>query len=371
MKIAYVGSKGLPSKSGTERVVEALVTRLSAKHDITVYCDSRYTPRGTKVPGVQLIRIPTPRGKHAEPVWLFLLSALHALMSSYDLIHLHGTDAAFVLPLLRLKYRVVSTAHGVPGRLTRLKWGPVERLLINAMQYPFVYLSSCPASVSKPDADYLHARFGRRIVYIPNGVDDRVAADLPRAADKLLAAGLRPGDYLLFAAGRVDPSKGCHLVLEALNHVPGGPHLAIVGDLNQLPSYSDQLREMADKKPVVFFPPISDRELLFGIVKQARLFVFPSIGEGMSMMLLEAAALEVPIVCSDIPENMVTMGDTVLYFRSGDALDLAEKIAWALRHPDEMADMARAAGAHVRSTLTWDKIAAEYDKLYSACLCGH
>ncbi len=371
MKIAYNGSKGLPSKSGTERVVEALVARLSVEHDITVYCDSRYTPKGTKVAGVRLLRIPTPKGKHAQPVLLFFLSALHALMSRYDLIHLHGTDASFVLPLLRLKYRVVSTAHGAPGRLTRLKWSPVERFFIRAMEYPFVHLSSCPVSVSKPDADYLEARFGRRVVYIPNGVDDRVAADLPKAADKLLAAGLRPGDYLLFAAGRVDPSKGCHLVLEAMNHVPGGPRLAIVGDLNQVPSYSDQLREMADRERVVFFPPISDRELLFGMVKQARLFVFPSIGEGMSMMLLEAAALEVPIVCSDIPENKVTMADTVLYFRSGDARDLAEKIGWALGHTGEMADMARRAGAHVRSRLTWDKIAAEYDELYHACLQRH
>jgi len=239
------------------------------------------------------------------------------------------------------------------------------------MEYPFVYLSSCPASVSKPDADYLEAQFGRRIVYIPNGVDDRVAADLPEATGKLLAAGLQPGDYLLFAAGRVDPSKGWHLVLEALNHVPGGPRLAIVGDLNQAPSYSDRLREMADRERVVFFPPLSDRELLFGMVKQARLFVFPSIGEGMSMMLLEAAALEIPIVCSDIPENKVTMADTVLYFHSGDALDLAEEIEWALGHADEMADLARRAGGHVGSRLTWDKIAAEYDELYQACLQRH
>lgn len=371
MKVAYIGSKGLPSKSGTERVVEALVARLSARHDITVYCDSRYTPKRTKVPGVRLIRMPTLKGKHAQPVSLFLLSALHALLGRYDLVHLHGTDACFVLPLLRLKYRVLTTAHGVPGRLTRLKWSPVERFFIRAMEYPYVYLSTCPVSVSKPDADYLEDRFGRTVAYIPNGVDDRVSADVPRAADKLLAAGLRPGDYLLFAAGRVDPSKGCHLVLEALHRVPGEPRLAIVGDLDQVPSYSDRLRQMADKERVVFFPPISDRDVLFGMVKQARLFVFPSIGEGMSMMLLEAAALDVPIVCSDIPENKFTMEDTVLYFRSGDALDLAEKIEWALGHGGEMADLARSASAHVKSRLTWDRIAAEYDGLYSACVRRH
>jgi len=33
---------------------------------------------------------------------LFFLSALHALLGRYDLIRLHGTDASYVLPLLRL-----------------------------------------------------------------------------------------------------------------------------------------------------------------------------------------------------------------------------------------------------------------------------
>ena len=110
MRIAYLGSKGLPSKSGTERVVEAIVTRLSGKHEITVYCDSRYTPAETKVAGVHLIRIATIKGKHIQAPYLFFISVLHALFCRYDLIHLHGTDACFMLPILRIKYKVV--IHG-------------------------------------------------------------------------------------------------------------------------------------------------------------------------------------------------------------------------------------------------------------------
>lgn len=367
MRIAYLGSKGLPSKSGTERVVEAIVTRLNRKHTVTVYCDSRYTPRGTSVEGVHLVRIPTLKGKYTQPVSLFILSALHALFSGYDAIHLHGTDACFSLPLLRLRYRVVATAHGVPGRVTRLKWSKAARILIRMMEYPFVYLSSCTTSVSSPDADYLKARYNREVYYIPNGVDSRIDYDLERAAEELNEAGLQPAKFLLFAAGRIDPTKGCHLVIEALNHMGMPTKLAILGDLNQAPSYSEHLRQLADKDNVVFFPPIQDRELLFGMVKQARLFLFPSLAEGMSMMLLEAASLDVPIICSDIPENRLIMQDNALYFRSGDAVDLAAKIQWALDHPNEVAELARKASRHIKSTLTWDKIVRQYDELYSAC----
>ncbi len=368
MRIAYLGSKGLPSKSGIERVVEAIASRLRTRHSITVYCDSRYTPKGTKVDGVRLIRIPTIKGKYLQPVSLFFLSAVHALLSRYDVIHVHGTDACFMLPALRLKYRVVSTAHGAPGRGARLKWGKLARFFMRVMEYPFIYMSNYPTTVSYPDVDYLKVRYKRNVLYIPNGVDDCPQFDLERAASKLNDAGLQPGQFLMFAAGRIDPSKGCHLVLEALNHLQRPLKLAIVGDLNQLPSYSDHLREVADKAQVAFFPAISDQKLLFGMVKQARLFIFPSICEGMSMMLLEAAALEAPLICSDIPENTRIMDDNVLYFQSGEVVDLANKIQWAIDHPSEMSRLARSASVHVKNTLAWGKIAAQYEEIYAACM---
>jgi glycosyltransferase involved in cell wall biosynthesis len=367
MRIAYLGSKGLPSKSGTERVVEGIVSRLSGRHVITVYCDARYTPNGTKVDGVRLIRIPTIKGKHIQPVTLFFLSALHALFSRYDVIHLHGTDACFTLPLLRMRYRVVSTVHGTPGRIMRAKWSRLARFFIRMMELPFIYLSNCRTSVSRLDAEFLEARYKREVLYIPNGVDDNARVDLSSADRKLIEAGLHPGHYLLFAAGRIDPSKGCHLVLEALNHLEKPLKLGIVGDLNQVPSYSAQLRQMADPDRVVFFDPVSDQALLFGMVKQARLFVFPSISEGMSMMLLEAASVGVPIVCSDIPENKSVMQDNVLCFNSGDAFDLADRIRWALDHRDEMAELARRARTHVMAAYSWRQIAAQYEQIYKTC----
>jgi glycosyltransferase involved in cell wall biosynthesis len=367
MRIAYLGSKGLPSKGGTERVVEAIVSRLSGAHEITVYCDSRYTPKGTKVDGIHLIRIFTVKGKHIQATSLVILSALHALLSKYDVIHVQGVDSCFILPILRLKYRAVTTSHGTPGRLIRLKWGKIAWFLIRLMEYPFMYLSNYATSVSFLDAEYLKARYKRNVVYIPNGVDECVQYDLKLAGDKLRQIEFEPGNYLMFAAGRIDPTKGCHLVLEALSHIGNSLKLAIVGDLNQVPSYSDHLREFADGKPVVFIPPISDRKLLFGMVKLARLFIFPSTDEGMSMMLLEAASLQAPIVCSDIPENKFVMQDNVVYFHSGDALDLANQIQWAIDHPGEMSSMAQKASIWVKANLTWEKIVNQYEEIYKEC----
>ena len=45
MRIAFIGIKGLPSKGGAERVVEAIAEGLAGKHEITVYCNSPYRGR--------------------------------------------------------------------------------------------------------------------------------------------------------------------------------------------------------------------------------------------------------------------------------------------------------------------------------------
>jgi glycosyltransferase involved in cell wall biosynthesis len=92
--------------------------------------------------------------------------------------------------------------------------------------------------------------------------------------------------------------------------------------------------------------------------------------EAMPMTLLEAAALKVPIICSDIDAcKTIFENHEVLFFKSGDVDDLANKIHWALGHKEEMLKRSNNAYAKVKNTYSWDKIVLEYDKLYKAmCL---
>jgi glycosyltransferase involved in cell wall biosynthesis len=98
------------------------------------------------------------------------------------------------------------------------------------------------------------------------------------------------------------------------------------------------------------------------------LFVFSSIVESMSIMLLEAASLGIPMICSDIPENKAVLGDHVTYFRSGDSGDLAEKIRWAMESPEELIDLALLAKKWTKDNFSWDLIASRYELLYQNCV---
>jgi glycosyltransferase involved in cell wall biosynthesis len=369
MRIAHLGVKGLPSKSGTERVIEAIVTQMIGKFDITIYCDADYTPPDTHYKGVRLIRISTLKGRHLKPISLGVFSALHALFfGHYDIIHMHGVENCFTLPLLRLRYRVISTAHGALGRMPISKWSKTELLFFKMAEYPFLYLSNYSTSVSTMDTNYLYSKYGKKAIYIPNGVDLHIPVNREVALNELRRIGVSPNGFLLFIAARIIERKGCHLILEALNDSNLDIPLVIIGDLEQVPTYGQKLREMAKHRQVIFVPPIADRSLLFGIVELCKLFVFPSTAEGMSIMLLEAASLGIPMICSDIPENKAVLGDYVTYFRSGDSSDLAEKIHWAMESPEKLIHLALLAKKWTKDNFSWDLIASRYELLYQNCV---
>lgn len=243
MKIAYLGAKGLPARSGAERTVEAIAIRLADRHQITIYYSSRYTSPGTSAPGIRLVRLPCLGGKHTHMTSVDFLAACHAVLrGNYDLVHLHHVEAGFVLPLLRLKYPVISTAHGFAYQ--RKKWSPFARGILHLMDYPFARLSNAVTNVSASGASELKSRYRQQVFYIPNGVSPEPAPELEKAGAILAQYGLRGGEYLIFVAGRAEPTKGAHLAIEAINRLKKDiPLLVILGeDEAQIPAYAHQLR---------------------------------------------------------------------------------------------------------------------------------
>lgn len=362
-RIAYLGVKGLPSRAGADRVVEAIVCGIDHKaYEPVVYCSRRAVPRGTTLPGVRLIRIASLPGKHLHATSLFLFAALHCLvLGRYDLVHLHNVEAAYVLPLLRLRYRVLTTSHG-PAQ-ARDKWGKLAKFLIRLTEYPFIYLSTAVTSVAKPLATYYQRMYGRPVHYIPNGVDDHLQIDANAAQTLLAQHQVEAGRYILFAAGRILATKGCHYLLEAFRALSTTDKLVIVGDTSHVPAYARQLAALADER-VCFIPFVEDKAILLGLIKHARLFVFPSTVEAMSMMLLEAASVGSPIICSDIAENVAVLPNQALFFAAADSQDLQTKLEWALAHPMEMAARAQDAKNWVYEAFHWPDIIKQYEHLY-------
>lgn len=363
-RIAYLGIKGLPSKAGADRVVEAIVRGLDAKqYQPVVYCCRRTVSSSVSIPGVELVRVPTVGGKYLHAPILFLVAALHALFfGKYDLVHVHNVEACFVLPLLRLRFSVVSTSHGAAQ--LRDKWGTWAKLLIRCTELPFVYWSNVVTSVSKPLQEHYQSFTNKPIHHIPNGVDSTAKLNLLKAQKILTDLGVTKGEYILFAAGRNIPTKGCQYLLEAFAEIKSDAQLIVVGDASHMPDFEKQLHSMADER-VHFVPFIAEKSTLMGLLRLCRFFVFPSTVEAMSMMLLEAAEVGAPIVCSDIPENTNVVPELARFFASADVADLKDQLAWALENEVAMSDQAEKAKRFVGSEYRWNDIVDQYQQLYS------
>jgi glycosyltransferase involved in cell wall biosynthesis len=88
----------------------------------------------------------------------------------------------------------------------------------------------------------------------------------------------------------------------------------------------------------------------------------------MAITLLEVAALRIPLVASDIPENRVVLPEHALFFRSADVADLRARIEWALSHETEMKELAAGAYQRVAHSYHWPTIIATYEQLYDRLL---
>ena len=366
LNVGILGIKGIPAKGGSERVVEEIVTRLRNKIRFTIYSMQDYVPDDFQLKGVRLVRLRCFRGKLLKPVIFLILSVFEAFKASeHDIIHVHNAEAGFILPLLRLRYnRIISTAHG-PGYDRTDKWNALEILVLRLVEILFVRGCNVVTAVKRALADYYARRYRVDSRFIPNGVDRNPMVNRHWLPDCLIDHGGREREYILFITGRVLPTKGPHVLLEAIKRLKPNIVTLLVGGKGYFQEYDDLLERMMEGLDNVFYHPlISDKCKVLGLMARCRLLVFPSSVEAMSMVLLEAASLGTPVVCSDIPENVEVMGENAIYFRVNDSKDLAKKLDYALKNRKEIEQQALLLRDTLVEEQSWDTIANIYRDIY-------
>ena len=185
------------------------------------------------------------------------------------------------------------------------------------------------------------------------------------ALDLLERHGLRNRCYVLFAAARVDPTKGCHTLLEACRLMQPPPAVLVIGDLCHAPGYEARLRELANGLPVTFLPRLDEKAVLMGLLQHCRVFVFPSTVEGMSMILLEALAVGTVGIASDIPENASILPEGYPTFTAGDSAALCRQFEGVLEWDDAQREaFIERSREWVRTRYDWSGIATQYEQVY-------
>jgi glycosyltransferase involved in cell wall biosynthesis len=214
-----------------------------------------------------------------------------------------------------------------------------------------------------------------RIEVIPRGRDpQRLGRRDPERRAKMRAdLGVSSNCPMLLAIARHEHQKGLDVLLEALpavrERIPA-VRLAIAGrDGNQTPALLEAAQLQGRKGAVDFLGPRDD---IPDLLCAADVVVIPSRWEGLSNVLIEAMALEAPVVCSDLPtlHDAVTNGETASMVPPGDPKALADAIVATLSDP--AAATHRAARARQRFLAGFtidgvvDQMAAFYDRALAA-----
>lgn len=198
-------------------------------------------------------------------------------------------------------------------------------------------------AVSQHTAQAIQSLYGvaaERIHLAPNGVS---LSTCPGEEDAR-AAALRP--YLL-CVGRLEPRKNIGLALQASEAArAAGVRLVVVGRED---FRSDALsRALASSQNVVHIRDASD-PLLSALYRHATALLFPSLGEGFGLPVLEALAHGTAVLASNrtaIPEIGGTLAHYFDPLAASAARDLARLIAFALSgraRPDPAATAAHLA----------------------------
>ena len=355
-KVGVIGVKGLPAFGGTAAVGENIIEQLKDRYDFTVYASSSHTSKKETFNGYKQFVIRKFPISKLNILYYYLIAAIHAtFIKKFDFIHLHQIDAAFILYILRLRYKVISTSHGRTQTVD--KWGKFEKKFFAKNEKIFLQKSSIITSVSSVLAQTYREQSGRIIHYIPNGVEKEIEVKDP--------SEIAFNDYILFAAGRIIAKKGCHILLEALNKIEYRGKIIVIGDINQVPGYKEKLFNLAANLDIEFVDLIKDKALLMAYIRKAKLFVFPSSQEAMSMMLLEVASMKTPIICSDIPENKAVFeDDSVLFFETDNSQDLADKLNYSLSEQMKMTKLSESAFKTLNDNYQWSFLADKYAALY-------
>jgi glycosyltransferase involved in cell wall biosynthesis len=282
-----------------------------------------------------------------------------------DILHTHGfkTDVFGLLAVLGTKCKIVTTTHGWTINPTPKIW---IYEFINRLILPF-FDAIIPVSQGLYDGIKCIPGVKSKAVLIEGGVDlDEI--DSIQDLDKEILSWREDGFFVVGYIGRLVEGKGIATLLEAI--VLSGNQkirLAIVGDgvlRDRLKAYTASL---AISDAVRFFGFRDDRICcLLGF----DVFVLPSRSEGLPQCLMEAMAIGIPVIGTDIVGCRTLIHDRVtgLLFPVDDAASLADKLALLVSDMRLRIKIGHNGRALVRSSYTAERMAARYVDLYKSLM---
>jgi len=367
MKIAFIGQKGIPTKTGgVERQIEDLAVNLAKEgHEVFVYARSSYNTEHLKeYCGVKIITVPSIHSKNLDAITATFFACFNSLGHKYDIIHFQSIGPAAMIWLAKLfnpRTPIIFTFHCQD--YYHQKWGGFARLFLKWGEKIGNHLADKVIVTSHSLLKYTEAKYHNNPIYIPSSakINDLVEAS------EIKKWNLEKDNYIVYI-GRLIRHKGVHYLIKAYQETKTDKKLVIVGEGAFTNDYVQELHDLAGDNQNIIFTGNQSGQILRELFSNAAIFVQPSESEGLSFALLEGMSYARPCLVSDIEPNQEALADTGISFKSGDYQDLRTKLQEMINHPEHLAIMGVAAQDRVRKEYNADTITKQTLDLYRTVL---
>ena len=374
LRIAVLNRVFSASGGGAESYSIRLVEQLAARHEIHVFAQEI----GHQWPGVAYHRVSRPlhRPRWVNQLWYALATWL-ATRRGFDVVHSHENGWQGRVQTIHVKPVRLNLLAGLGGWRRALRWLKVAtspRLLT------YLWLEGARF---KP-------RPGRQVVLTSSSLQADALAAYPHALGAMSVvtpgvalpaagwdrAGARrelglpvEGRLLLFVANDY-ARKGLTTLLAALVTLPRDVRLAVVGNSGQAQRFRDLAAAAGVEKRMHFLGALDP---VASAYRAADVLVHPTLDDTFAMVVLEGLAHGLPVVVS----GPAQCGISTLLRDGKDALlltdprDSKELLGTLQRLLDDDALQQRLStnGRAFAKDHSWEKAAAEYERLYRlSCL---
>jgi glycosyltransferase involved in cell wall biosynthesis len=297
--------------------------------------------------------------------WWSLGLPLHLLRNSFDLFH--GTN--YEIPFWSRRPTVL-TIHDLSSMLHP---GVHKNELTERASWRMPFMAKRASRIITP-SNSIKKELCEGFQIPPDKVS--VTPEAPRPVFKrredpelLRRLGIE-GDFILFV-GTIEPRKNLRLLVEAfeqmLRNTSLSPKLVIAGGKGWM---MDDFGSFIDKKGVtdrVCLTGYLQDEELCALYSTCKVFIYPSLYEGFGLPPLEAMACGAPVITSQTPALMETVGNAARLVDPKNVDDVARAMTEMLSDPTAREHYAELGKSHVKQ-FSWEQTALKTLEVYREVL---
>lgn len=362
MKIAVIGIRGYPYiYSGYETFFNQLMAGFqgNTKYEFHIYCHRSLFKNRVKVSsGVHLHYIPAVEFKSFSQLSHSLLSTIHSLFKSYDIVfYVNTANGPFgYFQKLRERKTIINT-DGLEW--LRPKW--------KGFGGKYFYWASKIATRSF-DVLVADSEEMRKIYYELFSVNSEVIAyganiRYSDGDEQIKQFGLAKDDYYLIV-GRLIPDNNADLIVKGFLKSKTSKKLVIVGDVPYKDQYAQSIKENASEQ-IIFTGYVTNQKLLKELYANSYVYIHGHEYGGTNPSLLTALGYGCAIMALNtrFSKEVLKNGEFGVFF---DKIvdSVTTKIDYLDQQYDEVKKYAGRARSRIIENYTWEKIVGQYDELF-------